>query len=238
MARKIPIKKLPKLDNPQLNGYTIYDDGLRTYIITLKSLLEAGLGDAINEALVPLALEIGSKASEEGLEDAEERITNLEGLQETQHVWQAPDWSSLFARNGYFVIADDALGENRPDGLPVPESNEVIYYNVVSAGKNGEAGHNHPTLILQRHGTMEVYFVTLGDDSLITATRLVDSAELSTAISTINDAFSAIDDAIAGMATDIGNMTAEIGSIDTILDILNGDLEADIQEVLGNIEGV
>ena len=56
--------------------------------------------------------------------------------------------------------------------------------------------------------------------------------------STINDAFSAIDDAIAGMATDIGNMTAEIGSIDTILDILNGDLEADIQEVLGNIEGV
>ena len=54
---------------------------------------------------------------------------------ETQLVWQAPDWSSLFARNGYFVIADDALGENRPDGLPVPESNEVIYYNVVSAGK-------------------------------------------------------------------------------------------------------
>ena len=161
---------------------------------------------------------------EDGLEDAEERITSLEGLQETQHVWQAPDWSSLFARNGYFVIADDALGENRPDGLPVPESNEVIYYNVISVGKNSIEGHNKPTLILQRQETLDVYFVSMADGNIVTATRLVNRAEL--------------DDAIAGMATDIGNMTAEIGSIDTILDILNGDLEADIQEILGNIEGV
>lgn len=156
--------------------------------------------------------------------EAEERITSLEGLQETQHVWQAPDWSSLFARNGYFVIADDALGENRPDGLPVPESNEVIYYNVISVGKNSIEGHNKPTLILQRQETLDVYFVSMADDNIVTATRLVNRAEL--------------DDAIAGMATDIGNMTAEIGSIDTILDILNGDLEADIQEILGNIEGL
>lgn len=156
--------------------------------------------------------------------EAEERITSLEGLQETQHVWQAPDWSSLFARNGYFVIADDALGENRPDGLPVPESNEVIYYNVISVGKNSIEGHNKPTLILQRQETLDVYFVSMDDDNIVTATRLVNRAEL--------------DDAIAGMATDIGNMTAEIGSIDTILDILNGDLESDIQEILGNIEGL
>ena len=38
MARKLPIKKLPLLDNPQLSGYTIYEDCLHTYIITLKSL--------------------------------------------------------------------------------------------------------------------------------------------------------------------------------------------------------
>jgi len=162
----------------------------------------------------------------------------IEEARNTHSVIQNPNWNDLFSRNGFFLIGDDERGENRPEGLPAPSDQEVIYYNVVSAGKNDVAGHNNPTLILQRHGTMEVYFVTLADDSLITATRLVDSAELASAISAINDAFTAINDIISDLGTDISNITAEMGSIDTILDILNGDLEGDIQEIIDNMAGV
>lgn len=126
------------------------------------------------------------KASGEDLDNAVDRIGELETLQQTEHVYQNPDWNTLFTRNGYFVFADDVTGENRPEGLPVPSDQEVIYYNVVSAGKNDVAGHNNPTLILQRHGTLEVYFVSKAEDNLVTAIRLVDSAELSTVVGDIN----------------------------------------------------
>jgi len=167
---------------------------------------------------------IGNRATQEDLEDAVERIDDLEALQNSQVVSQNPDWNTLFTRNGYFVFADDVTGEYRPDGLPVPSGQEVIYYNVVSAGKNGEAGHNQPTLILQRHGTLDVYFVSLADDSLITASRLVDSAELASAISAINDAFTALDNAIADLDTEIGNKAAQDDFEDAVERI--DDLEA------------
>ena len=63
MARSLPIKQLPKRDNPQLNGYTIYEDGLGTYIITLKSLTEYLNLEMLSGLTEDLNIEISNRIS-------------------------------------------------------------------------------------------------------------------------------------------------------------------------------
>lgn len=63
MARSIPVKNLPIQYNPQLSGYTIYEDGLHTYIITLKSLTDF-LGESIISGVTEeLNIEISNRIS-------------------------------------------------------------------------------------------------------------------------------------------------------------------------------
>lgn len=69
MARALPIKELQLLYNPQLSGYTIYEDGLRTYRIELKSLSDF------------LSLEIMSGLTEELNTEINNRISGDTYLQ-------------------------------------------------------------------------------------------------------------------------------------------------------------
>lgn len=63
MGRSIPLKSLPIEYNPQLSGYTIYEDGLHTYIITLKSLTEFLSKGIVSGVTEELNIEISNRIS-------------------------------------------------------------------------------------------------------------------------------------------------------------------------------
>lgn len=47
---------------------------------------------------------------------------------------QTPDWADIFGGGGLYIFKDDAQGENRPVGIPIPTDEEVFTYNIITLG--------------------------------------------------------------------------------------------------------